>query len=56
MDSAIAGLIGGVIGAVTGLVGSLSTSWLTVKKEREQSLRNKEAEQEKWLRERLQET
>jgi gas vesicle protein len=56
MDSAIAGLIGGVIGAVTGLVGSLSTSWLTVKKEREQSLRNREAEQEKWLRERLQET
>jgi len=56
MDSAIAGLIGGVIGAATGLVGSLSTSWLTVRKEREQSMRNREAEQEKWLRERLQET
>ena len=56
MDSAIAGLIGGVIGAAAGLVGSLSTSWLALKKEREQALRNKEIEQEKWLRERLQET
>jgi hypothetical protein len=53
MDSAIAGLIGGVIGAAAGLVGSLSTSWLALKKEREQALRNKEIEQEKWLRERL---
>jgi gas vesicle protein len=56
MDSAIAGLFGGVIGAVAGLVGSLSTSWLTLKKEREQALRNKEIEKEKWLRERLQES
>jgi gas vesicle protein len=55
MDSAIAGLIGGAIGAATGLIGSLSTSWLSLKKEREQSLRNKEVEQEKWVRERSQE-
>lgn len=55
MDSAIAGLIGAFIGACFGLLGSLLTSWLTLKKEREQWLKDKEVEQEKWLRDKLQE-
>jgi hypothetical protein len=55
MDSGVAGLIGAVIGAASGFLGSLLTSWLTLKKEKEQWLRNKELEQEIWLRDRLQE-
>ncbi|MEM9451515.1 MAG: hypothetical protein AAGA75_23695 [Cyanobacteria bacterium P01_E01_bin.6] len=55
MDSAIAGLIGAFIGAFFGLLGSLLTNWLTLKKEREQWSKDKEVEQAKWLRDKLQE-
>ena len=55
MDPAIAGLFGAGIGALASLLGALLSNWLLMSKQREQWLLDKQAEQEKWLRERLQE-
>ena len=55
MDPAIAGLIGAGIGAIASLLGSLLSNWLLIKKEREQWLLDKQADEDTWLRERLQE-
>jgi len=55
VDSAIAGLIGASIGAIAGLLGSFLSNWLLIRREREQFIREQEAERDRWLRDSLQE-
>ena len=55
VDAAIAGLIGVSIGAIAGLLGSLLSNWLLIRKDRERWYFERQAEHERWLRERLQE-
>lgn len=55
MDSAVAGLIGAGIGASTGFISTLLSSWLSLRRERDQWERSVSAERDKWLRDNLQE-
>jgi hypothetical protein len=55
MDPSVAGLVGVGIGAVVGFLSSLLSNWFTTRREREQRRHEQQAEQVKWLRDRLQE-
>jgi hypothetical protein len=55
MNPTIGNLVSVGIGAIVTLFGVFLSNWLLIRKEREQWYREHKAEQEKWLRDRLQE-